>query len=86
MGGQWRFMDFYGSPYACYRTDSWNFLCELEVNNNSPWCVCRDFNKIMYNSEKRGALLRDEKRMELFREVLMENGLIDLGYYNPWFT
>lgn len=40
----------------------------------------------MYNSKKRGGLSRDEKRMELFWDVLTKNRLMDLSYSSPWFT
>lgn len=82
----WRFTGFYGSPYSITRLDSWNFLYELGVSNNSPWYVCGDFNEIMYNYVKKWGLSRDERRMELFRNVLAENGLMDLGFSGPWFT
>lgn len=30
--------------------------------------------------------MRDEKRMELFRDILMKNGLMDLVFFGPCFT
>lgn len=54
--------------------------------------VCRslgvfgDFNEIIFQDEKKGGKQRDEKQMELFREVLMENFLDDVGCRGEWFT
>ncbi|KAA3474750.1 Endonuclease/exonuclease/phosphatase [Gossypium australe] len=50
---QWRFTGFYGSPYAQEREDSWNLLRRLRRNEEQPWLVCGDFNKIMYGFEKK---------------------------------
>ncbi|MBA0755210.1 hypothetical protein Gogos_000127 [Gossypium gossypioides] len=51
-----------------------------------PWFVVGDFNEIMYGVEKKGGLPRDERRMELFRRVLEECQLYDVGYEGSWFT
>ncbi|MBA0729639.1 hypothetical protein Golax_025444 [Gossypium laxum] len=40
----------------------------------------------MYDLKKKGGLLRDERRMEMFREALEFCELIDVGYSNRWFT
>ncbi|KAA3486342.1 reverse transcriptase [Gossypium australe] len=45
-----------------------------------------DFNEIMYDFEKKGGVPRDERRMEVFREVLAECGLVDMGFSGRWFT
>lgn len=42
--------------------------------------------RFFYVSEKKGALPKDEKRMEVFREVLVNYGLYDMGFSRPWFT
>lgn len=45
-----------------------------------------DFNEIMYSFEKVGGLLREERRIEVFREVFEECQLMDMRYYRVWFT
>lgn len=81
----WHFMGFYGSSFANERSDSLDILRRLGDNYELPWIVCGDFNEILYSIWKRG-LLRDERRMKAFREVLDECWLTDIGFSGPWFT
>ncbi|KAA3466257.1 reverse transcriptase [Gossypium australe] len=83
---EWRFTRFYGSPYANGRIDSWNELRRLSTLFYLPWLVCGDFNEILYASEKKGGLPREEKRMKQFRETLSECGLYDVGFSRLWLT
>lgn len=53
---------------------------------NYQWIVSGDINEFMYSFEKVGDLVREEKRMETFKEVLDECQLADLGFYGQWFT
>lgn len=66
INGKWRFMGFYGTPYARYRENSWAVLKNLNQEEDTHWFVCREFNEIMYGFEKKGGLPRDERMMELF--------------------
>ena len=36
--------------------------------------------------KKNGVLLRDKRRMKMFREALEFFQLIDVGYFDRWFT
>ncbi|KAH1047722.1 hypothetical protein J1N35_038506 [Gossypium stocksii] len=83
---EWRFTGFYGSPYVNNKSCSWNLLRKLGQYKNHPWLVSGDFNEIMYSFEKSGGILREESRMEAFREALEECQLEDLGYSGVWFT
>lgn len=83
---KWRFTGFYGTPYAQDRVDSWSTLKNLHREEDTPWLVCRDFNEILFDFEKKGGLPREEKRMELFREALDFCQLADVGYSGRWFT
>ncbi|XP_052481170.1 uncharacterized protein LOC128035464 [Gossypium raimondii] len=85
-GAKWRFIGFYGSPYVQDRYDSWEVLKRLASGEVLPWLVCGDFNEIMYGFEKKGGLPRDERRMELFRKMLEDCYLFDVGYEGNWFT
>ncbi|KAG8493308.1 hypothetical protein CXB51_010696 [Gossypium anomalum] len=77
---EWRFTGFYGSPYVNNKNDSWNLLRKLGEDQSHPWLLRRDFNEIMYSFEKSGGILREERKMEAFRETLEECQLEDIGY------
>ncbi|KAA3465353.1 reverse transcriptase [Gossypium australe] len=83
---EWRFTGFYGSLYDSNKNDSWNLLQKLGEDKTHPWLVYRDFNEILYSSEKSGGIAREERKMESFREVLEECRLEDIGYSGVWFT
>ncbi|KAH1130158.1 hypothetical protein J1N35_001536 [Gossypium stocksii] len=68
------------------RNESWDVLKRLSTIGGIPWFICGDFNEIMYGSEKKRGLPRDERRMDLFRRTLEECQLIDIGYSSKWFT
>lgn len=48
--------------------------------------VCEDFNEIEYGFEKKGGLPREEGRMKVFRKVLEDCNLVDIGFMGNWFT
>lgn len=83
---KWLFIGFYCSPYVINREESWNVLQSLGQDRNFPWMVSGDFSEIMYAREKVRGVLRDERCMEAFREVLGDFHLFDLGYLGSWFT
>ncbi|MBA0701149.1 hypothetical protein Goari_020576 [Gossypium aridum] len=62
------------------RDDSWALLTNLYNDEGIPWFVCGDFNEIMYGFEKKRGLLRDERRMKPFRNVLEDCHLMDVRY------
>lgn len=76
----WRFTGFYGSAFSRTRADYWHVIKDLSLNNAFPWLVCGDFNEILYASEKVDGALRDEKRMDLFRETLNFFQLKDISF------
>lgn len=54
--------------------------------NPDPWLVIGDFNEIVSQEEKFGAVLTREGQMEAFREAFEDCSLCDLGYRGSWFT
>ncbi|KAA3467662.1 reverse transcriptase [Gossypium australe] len=76
--GTCRFTSFYGSPYAALRN--------LYTGERFSWFFCGDFNEIMYGFEKNEGLPKDERRMKLFRNVLTDCSLVDVGFSGRWFT
>ncbi|KAA3473894.1 reverse transcriptase [Gossypium australe] len=83
---QERFTGFYGPRNEHDRSNAWAELMSLYIEEMFPWFVCGDFNEIMYGFEKKGGVPRDERRMELFRKVLSECRLMDMGFSRRWFT
>lgn len=57
-GKTWRCMGFYGAPEEFRRDESWRLLRTLDNSPNIPWLVIRDFNEIIYSTEKQGGLPR----------------------------
>ncbi|XP_052485248.1 uncharacterized protein LOC128040512 [Gossypium raimondii] len=83
---EWRFTGFYGSPYSQNKNTSLDLLRSLGQEQEHHWLVSGDFNEIVYSFEKMGGRPREEKRTEVFREVLKECSLIDVGYSGKWYT
>ncbi|XP_035547368.1 uncharacterized protein LOC118348906 [Juglans regia] len=83
---KWIFTGFYGHPDASKRNLSWELLASLSPKTDEAWCIGGDFNELLRQEEKKGGKLRDERGMSMFREVLSENNLSDLGYVGCPFT
>lgn len=56
------------------------------MDKEMPWLVCDDFNEIMYAHEKEEGMPRDERPIEVFREVLEVCGLFDCRFSIYWYT
>ncbi|KAA3455040.1 reverse transcriptase [Gossypium australe] len=82
----WRFAGFYGSPYLKDKNIAWDVLRRLSSENTHPWLVAGDFNEILFSFEKKGGGLRDQGRMDAFRDILEDCQLMDIGYSGTWFT
>lgn len=68
----WKLKAFYGHPDWTKRHESWALLRHPKDYNPDPWLVIGDFNEIVLQEEKVGAVLRREVQMESFREALEE--------------
>ncbi|CAM8995780.1 unnamed protein product [Rhodiola kirilowii] len=77
---------FYGNPRTCLRHRSWDLFRKLRELIKLPWCVVGDFNEICTSSETTSRNVSRLIHMEHFREVLMDCGLMDLGYKGSKFT
>ena len=82
----WKAMGFYGHPDVSMRFISWRLIESLKRQCDMSWVVFRDFNEIVQSDEKLGWLDRDARQMEVFRECLIDCGLIDLGFVGLRFT
>ena len=56
------------------------------VDTDMPVCFVGDFNVLLEPSEKRGGQFFESSEVFEFREVLVDNGLIDVGFVGPSFT
>ncbi|KAF5471486.1 hypothetical protein F2P56_008274 [Juglans regia] len=83
---KWLLTCFYGQPDTNKRKESWSLLNSLKPAANIGWCIVGDFNEILTNDEKWGGRARPEGQMELFREVMNEGNLYDLGWKGDKFT
>ncbi|KAF5464528.1 hypothetical protein F2P56_014601 [Juglans regia] len=84
--GHWFLTAIYGFPETHLRHHSWNLIKSLCRDNDKPWLVLGDFNKILHAHEKSGGNPRPERQLRDFREVVDVCRLRDLGYLGPKFT
>jgi hypothetical protein len=52
----WRITGIYGEPSADRKQLTWNYIRELHAMVDLPWVMLGDFNEILSNSEKEGAI------------------------------
>lgn len=76
---------FYGDPIVSQRSESWRLLKSFKPDNMG-WCIIGDFNEILFNDEKKGGTIRGENQMNLFRQVVEDGQLFDLGWRGAKFT
>ncbi|CAM8982876.1 unnamed protein product [Rhodiola kirilowii] len=77
---------FYGSPKATLRHKSWDLMRKMRRLISVPWCVIGDFNEICTFSETTSRNVSRQNNMDRFRNVLLDCGLMDLGYKGYKFT
>ena len=82
----WRFTGFYGRPEEQRKHELWALLKHFHSRSTTPWLCYRDFNEILTMEEKQGGLTRPLRPMQEFREVLLQYGLVDLGFQGNIFT
>lgn len=79
-GGDWRFTGFYGEPRRQFRGDSWYLIKYLRHQQDEPWLCAGDFNETLCAYEQIGGVLKEEWKMEGFRESVDFCSFSDLGY------
>lgn len=82
----WRITGFYGKPEEHLSHETWSLLRHLQTRNSYPWVCIGDYNEIPASEEKQGRLPKAQHLMQEFRSVLIQCGLIDLGFMGNWFT
>lgn len=83
---EWKFTGFYETHFSKNKKECWDTFKALGMDNMFPWLMCRDFNKILYVSEKRGSVPKEEGHMERFHDALRSCDFMDIGFLSPWFT
>ena len=86
VGVSWKLTCFYGHHVAAKRHKSWALLKHLKQFSPIPWVCIEDFNEILTQEEKTGAVLRKERQMDQFQDALDVCNLRDLGYSGARYT
>ncbi|KAK9666078.1 hypothetical protein RND81_14G158900 [Saponaria officinalis] len=68
-----------------FSDEKWR-LTDIKDLSNLPWLVVGDFNKILYDHEKKGGAPRSQREMDDFRLAIDDCGLIDIGFTGEKFT
>lgn len=76
----------YGDPEPNARRVVWQNISNLRVPNNCAWGCIGDFNDILAQSEKEGVRPRDSHTIDVFREFLDSNNLMDMHLKGCRFT
>ncbi|XP_042950183.1 uncharacterized protein LOC122282291 [Carya illinoinensis] len=82
---KWLLTCFYGHLNTNLRKQTWSLLSSFKPGDMG-WGVIGDFNEILFNDEKVGKKPRNENLMSMFRNLLEEGNLLDLGWKRNKFT
>ncbi|XP_042964718.1 uncharacterized protein LOC122298940 [Carya illinoinensis] len=81
----WVLTCFYGHPKTNKRREAWQLLQSFNPSDMG-WGIIGDFNEILSHDEKVGGRVRSENQMGLFREVVENCKLFDLGWEGNKYT
>ncbi|XP_016195762.1 uncharacterized protein LOC107636788 [Arachis ipaensis] len=84
-GFSWVCAVIYASPVPSIREEAWRVLTDFSRNYSGPLLAIGDFNEILLSSEVKGGNFVSRK-VDRFRALLDECGLIDLGAHGSLFT
>ena len=84
--GKWCLTGIYGFADPAKRNETWALLRQLRSRLSLPWLVAGDFNEILWSHKKCGLGPRRENQMKVFRDMLDESGLKDLGFVGKKYT
>lgn len=80
------FTGVYGSPNPIMRTLLWTHLGKLADSAKLPWLLAGNFNTTLHPSERSRGAQSMKAGCRHFQELMLNSGLIDLGYIGPNFT
>lgn len=76
----------YGDPYHVNASNIWTEVAAFAGNDDRPLFCMGDLNEMMHANEKLGARNPNSNRISLFKAIINDCGLIDLGYNGPAYT
>ena len=79
------FAGIYASTNQVVRRELWTALGQF-MSIGLPVCFMGDFNVLIDPSEKKGGSFTEAVDVIEFREFLMNQGLMDMGFIGPQFT
>ncbi|XP_055962333.1 uncharacterized protein LOC126687828 [Mercurialis annua] len=83
---QWKGMGMYGWSETGNKFRTCELMRQFCSNENVPLLLFGDFNLFLFNSEKQGGPVRDQRELQLFRNAINECGVADLGFIGSAFT
>lgn len=76
----------YGDPGGYANSYIWERITYYATQHGTPLCVVGDFNAILHPGEKLGGSKKTKKKHSDFKKMVVDAGLIDLGYSGPAYT
>jgi hypothetical protein len=81
----WRATFVYGQPRVENRHKTWDLRRTISSSVHEPWAFIGDLNEAMWQFEHFSKTKRNERQMELFRDMMETCNLEDLGFMGlPW--
>ena len=77
---KWHFSGIYGEAKRELRHMSWVCLKMLNASSSLSWLCVGDFNEVLHANEQFSGVVRSERQMESFHEVVSICGFNDLGF------
>ncbi|XP_050207309.1 uncharacterized protein LOC126656749 [Mercurialis annua] len=82
----WKGVGVYGWPEGQNKHLTCSLLKRLCEDRSCPTVVFGDFNLFLYNYEKQGGVIRDQREMDEFRSTVDDCGVADMGFEGHSFT
>lgn len=68
------------------RQESWDLLRQIAAKDTLPWCVFRDFNDLLYVSDKEGMHPHSQSLMDGFRMTIEDCNLVEVDLTGGKYT
>lgn len=77
----------YGDPNFVRRTQNWETIRGIGINQNEAWICVGDFNDISHHKEKIGGRRKDQHKIDVSNALIEDIKMEDLrykGHMNTW--